>query len=76
MPKHKMTEAHYTVLLLAQDGETNFGPNSENGDKLHKAALELMGNKFGEPMMKGVNSFSVQGLTPAGDATLAKHLNQ
>lgn len=76
MPKHKMTEAHYTVLMLAQDGETDFGPQKKDGERLHAAAMELMGHKFGEPMLAGVNSRSVTGTTPAGDAALAKHLNQ
>lgn len=74
MAKHKLTADHYTVLLLAQDGETDFGPYSDSGKKLHPLALELLGHKFGEPMLVGVNSFTVAGLTPAGEAALAKHL--
>lgn len=74
MAKHKMTEAHYAVLLIAQDGERDFGPNSEGGEKVHKAAMELMGTKFGDEMLRGVNTRCVTGLTPAGEAALAKHL--
>jgi hypothetical protein len=75
MARHRLTETHYTILLLARDGETDFSPRRNEG-KLHAAALELLGFKFGEPMLRGVNSFTVEGLTPAGEATLAKHLNQ
>lgn len=74
MAKHKMTEAHYAVLLMAQDGETDFGPQKKGEEKFHAAALELMGHKFGEPMLAGVNSRSVTGTTVAGDAALAKHI--
>lgn len=27
MPRHKMTEKHFAVLLAVQDGTTDFGPN-------------------------------------------------
>lgn len=72
MPRHKLTEKHYTVLLMAQDGQTDFGPNIT--PDLHSEALDLLGLKFGEPMLTGVNSRQVA-ITPAGDAALAKHIN-
>lgn len=74
MPRHKLTEKHYAVLLAVQDGATDFGPLVEPTH--HAAALDLLGHKFGEPMLVGVNSRDITGTTPAGAAALAKHLNQ
>ena len=72
MPKHKMTETHFAVLLAVQDGVTEFNPISD--PKGHVACLDLLGFKFGEPMLTGVNSRTVTGTTLAGDAALAKYL--
>lgn len=72
MAKHKMTEAHYTVLLMAQDGTTDFGPNAE--PKHHAHALDLMGIRFGDPMLDGVNSRNVT-INARGDAALAAYLD-
>lgn len=72
MPKHKLTEKHYAVLMAAQDGVSDFGPNVD--PEGHVIALELFSIKFGEPMLEGVNSRTVAGLTKAGATALAAYL--
>lgn len=73
MTRHKMTEEHFTILLLVQDGTRSFGP-VEDGQKHYAACLDLLGHKFGEQMLDGVNSKSITGLTKAGEAALAAYL--
>lgn len=78
MPKRKMAEEHFVVLLAAQDGETDFG--GPIGDAVHEkhrsACIDLLGYKFGERMLDGMNSRSVSGLTKAGEKALADYLSK
>jgi len=75
MAKHKPTAEHFTVLLLAQDGESDFGPRVIEA-KYHSACLDLLGWKFDEPLLEGENTRTITGLTKKGEEVLAKYLSE